>query len=194
MFLSKSKVAPSQPCEVAKPVNKATTAQACDVDRPIDMKNKQRGAASADMLIWATLIIAALVFVVSGVPKIRYALNVSALQSDISTISDATYRWKKMRPNYTGVSINKLCTQNYLSTSICGDTGDALSTNPFGGDWTVAPNANKGLYDITFTVPNDPDRMFDLADTVAPMTRSQCTEADKCTTLTKTADAIKMTF
>ena len=159
------------------------------------MRNKQRGAATADILIWATLIIGALIFTISKVPDIRYAMHVSALQSDISTISDATYRWKKMRPNYDGVTVAKLCSDHYLSKSICGNSGDAKSTNPFGGDWTVKANTNKGLYDVSFTFPNDTERANELADTVAPMTRGQCPEANGCVTLpNKTATSITMTF
>jgi hypothetical protein len=158
------------------------------------MKKRQHGASTTDMLIWASLIIIALIFIISKVPDIRYALRVSGFQTDISTISDATYRWKKARPNYTGVSIGILCTQGYLNESICGTANNAVATNQFGGNWTVAANSNPGLYNIVATIPNDPTRMTDLADTMAPATRSNCAQSTSCSTITATGTALTMTF
>lgn len=155
---------------------------------------KIRGAAIADQLVWIILTVAVLGFIISLVPQAKYMLNVSAFQSDVSTISSATYNWKKRRPNYAKVSIQKLCSDNYLSNSICGDSNDGKSTNPFGGDWTVTPNANPGLYNITATLPNDTNHINELADTMAPATRSNCSESDSCDTLTKTTNSITMTF
>lgn len=160
----------------------------------LNINNRQRGAASLDMIIWAALIIGALIFVISKVPDIRYALRVSAFQSDISTISDAAYRWKKMRPNYTGVNIGTLCTDKYLPESICGTTNNGVATNQFGGNWTVTANTNPGLYNIEATIPSDPTRMNDLADTMAPATRGNCTQAAGCSTITATGTKLTMTF
>lgn len=157
-------------------------------------KSKQRGASTVDILIYAVLLIALIGFVVSQVPSIRFSMNVSAFQSDTSTISNAVYNWKKRRPNYSDVSLEKLCTDNYLNESICGSSNDGKSTNPFGGDWTVKANSNPGLYDITGTLPNDTDHVNELADTMAPVTRSNCSEAEGCETLTKTTNSITMTF
>lgn len=162
--------------------------------KSVNMNNRQRGASTTDMIIWAALIIGALIFVISKVPDIRYAMQVAAFQSDVSTISDATYRWKKMRPNYTGVSIGTLCTDKYLPESICGTTNNAVATNQFGGNWTVAANSNPGLYNIVATIPSDPTRMNDLADTMAPTTRGNCTKASGCSTITATGTTLTMTF
>lgn len=160
----------------------------------VNMKNRQRGASTTDIIIWSALIIIALIFTISKVPDIRYAMRVSGFQSDVSTISDAAYRWKKMRPNYTGVSIGVLCTDKYLPTSICGTTNNGVASNQFGGNWTVAANSNPGLYNIVATIPNDPTRMNDLADTMAPATRGNCTQASGCTTITATGTTLTMTF
>lgn len=155
--------------------------------------NRQRGASTTDILIWSALIIMALIFVISKVPDIRYAMQVAAFQSDAATISDATYRWKKMRPNYTGVSIGILCTDKMLPESICGTSNNAVSTNQFGGNWTVTANSNPGLYNISATVPNDPTRMNDLANTMAPGTRGNCTTSTGCSTLTVAGTTLTMT-
>jgi hypothetical protein len=162
--------------------------------KTVNMKNRQRGASTTDILIWASLIIIALIFLISKVPDIRYAMRVSGFQTDVSTISDAAYRWKKARPNYTGVSIGILCTQGYLNESICGTANNGVATNQFGGNWTVAANSNPGLYNIVATIPNDPTRMTDLADTMAPATRSNCAQSTGCSTITATGTTLTMTF
>ncbi|WP_225874367.1 hypothetical protein [Vibrio algicola] len=162
--------------------------------KQIASRKKARGASSVDILIYATLLIGLIAFVISKVPTINYMFNVSAFQSDVSSISEATYRWKKRRPNYSSVSLETLCQDRYLENSICGDANDGKSTNSFGGDWTVSPNTNSGLYDITATMPNDTDRINELADTMAPTTRGGCSEAEGCATLVKSANSITMTF
>lgn len=157
-------------------------------------KSKQRGASTVDILIYAVILIALVGFAVSQVPNIRFSTSVSAFQADTSSISNAAYNWKKRRPNYASISLAKLCADNYLNESICGSSNDGKSTNPFGGDWTLAANPNPGLYDITATFPDDADRINELADTMAPITRANCAEADGCSTLTKTTNSITMTF
>lgn len=160
----------------------------------VNMKNRERGASTTDIIIWSALIIIALIFTISKVPDIRYAMRVSAFQADVATISDAAYRWKKMRPNYTGVTIGALCTDKYLPESICGSAGNGVAANQFGGNWTVTANTNPGLYNIAATIPNDPTRINDLADTMAPGTRGNCTHATGCSTITSTGTTITMTF
>ncbi|MBO1272885.1 hypothetical protein J3L11_14655 [Shewanella sp. 4t3-1-2LB] len=156
--------------------------------------HRQRGASTTDLLIWASIVIIALIFVISKVPDIRYASNLSKFQSDASAISDGAYRWKKMRPNYTGISINILCTEKYIPESICGSSNNGVSTNSFGGNWTVTANSNPGLFNIGATIPNDPGRMNDIADTMAPATRGNCTAASGCSTITAAGTSLTMTY
>lgn len=157
-------------------------------------KYKQRGASGVDILIYLVLLVAIISYVIAKVPEMRFSSNVSSFQSDTSTISNAAFKWKKRRPNYASISLDKLCTDNYLSESICGSSNDGKSTNPFGGDWTLTANSNPGLYDITATFPNDTDHINEIADTMASATRAQCSESEGCSTLTKTANSITMTF
>nr|WP_012219815.1 hypothetical protein [Vibrio sp. 23023]ABX77003.1 Hypothetical protein BMSA_0053 [Vibrio sp. 23023] len=157
-------------------------------------KKYLRGAASIDTLITAGFIAAVVLFVLSLSPKVIYEYHVAKFTADTSTISNAAERWKSLRPNFDGVTMSKLCTDNYLDASICGSTKDGKSTNPFGGDWTIAANTNKGLYDITGTLPNDTDHLNELADKMAPTTRAHCVDATSCATLKKSTNSITMTF
>ena len=160
----------------------------------VNMKNKQRGASTTDVLIAGAVIIAALIFLVSKVPDIRYAQKLSAFQADAATISEAAYKWKKMRPNYSGVNMGVLCssTRKLLPESICGTSNNGVASNQFGGNWTIVANTNPGLYNITATIPNDADRIDDIADTMAPTTRSRCSQAQGCGTLTVAGTTITM--
>ena len=159
-------------------------------------KTKQIGSSSIDLLIYATVIIAILIFIVLKVPDIRNALLISQFQSDASTISSAVYRWKKARSNYSSVTLTKICNQNIIPKggTICGKDNDGKKTNPFGGDWTVTPNTNPGLYDVSATLPNNPETLDELADAMAPTTRGTCQEATGCATLTASGTTITMTY
>ena len=157
-------------------------------------KLAQRGAMSVDVMLVSGFIILALIYIISKGPTIAYAWNKIMFTTDVSSIISSTRDWKKSRPNFDGVSLQKICDITDLSESICGTTGDGKSTNAFGGDWTVSVNASKGLFDIIATLPNDTDRIDDIADTMASSTRSGCIEAAGCATIKTSANAVTMTF
>ena len=157
-------------------------------------KRAQRGAMTVDVMLVSGFIILALIYIISKGPTIAYAWNKIMFTTDVSSIISSTRDWKKSRPNFDGVSLQKICDITDLSESICGTTGDGKSTNSFGGDWTVTVNASKGLFDITSTLPNDTDRIADIADTMASSTRGGCIEAAGCDTIKTSANAVTMTF
>ncbi|MGR5307700.1 hypothetical protein [Vibrio mediterranei] len=159
------------------------------------MKNKQRGAAIMDNLIASSFIALAIIFVISQAPKLMYQWNKIQFQTQAADIVAATQSWKKLRPNFDGVTITKVCQDGQLSKNVCGSSNDGVATNPFGGNWTVVVDtASKGLFKITGTLPSDADRVSSLADTMAPTTRSACIEASGCSTLSTTANSITMTY
>ena len=158
--------------------------------------NKQCGASTVDVMIAAGFIIGAILLTVMMVPKIQDAMTISSFQRDASTIQSGVLRWKKARSNYTGVSLTEICNQNILTKggTICGTGNDCQATNPFGGNWTVTANSNPGLFDIEATLPNNPDSMLEVADTMAPITRGNCQSATPCATLKATGTTLTMTF
>ena len=125
-------------------------------------KRAQRGAMTVDVMLVSGFVILALIYIISKGPTIAYAWNKIMFTTDVSSIISSTRDWKKSRPNFDGVSLQKICDITDLSESICGTTGDGKSTNSFGGDWTVTVNASKGLFDITSTLPNDTDRIDEI--------------------------------
>lgn len=157
-------------------------------------KHTQRGAMSVDALLITGFVIMALLFIISQGPTLAYKWNKIQFSTDVSNLINATRDWKKRRPNYEGVSLEKICTVTDLSDSICGLSGDGKSTNSFGGDWSVKVNSSKGLFDIMATLPNDTERLADIADTMAPSTRGGCIEAAGCKTISTGADRVTMTF
>lgn len=161
------------------------------------MKNKQRGALSAELAMVVVIVVLALIFIVSQAPNIMYKINEMRFVSQTNEIAQETLLWKKARPNYEGVTIAKVCADGSLNKNICGASNDGKATNPFGGDWSIAANTrSKGLFDITATVPDatDAERIPSMAGSVAPSTRGNCAEATGCPTLTTTANSLKMTF
>ncbi|HFQ5086707.1 TPA: hypothetical protein ACGUVT_004320 [Vibrio vulnificus] len=158
---------------------------------------KQRGALSAELAMVAVVVVLALIFIVSQAPNLLFKINEMRFLSQANEIAQETLLWKKGRPNFDGVTITKVCQEGALSKSICGTTNDGKNTNPFGGDWSITVNTrSKGLFDVLATVPDAKDalRIPSLANSVAPSTRGNCTEASGCTTLVTTANSLKMTY
>ncbi|GIU51290.1 hypothetical protein TUM4438_40390 [Shewanella sairae] len=165
-------------------------------NRNTTFTNKQRGASTVDVMIAAGFIIGAILLTVMIVPKVQDAMTISSFQRDASTIQSSVLRWKKARSNYTGVTLSEICNQNILTKggTICGTSNNGQATNPFGGNWTVRANSNPGLFDIVATLPNNPDSIAEVADTMAPITRGNCQSASGCATLQATGTTLTMTF
>ncbi len=157
---------------------------------------KQRGALSAEAIMYTVFIVIGLIFVAAQAPNIMYKINEARFLSQANEIAQEANAWKKARPNFSNVSMAKICEETSLSKSICGDDEDGSATNPFGGDWSVTVNASKGLFDVTATIPdsNDQERITSLANSIAPSTRAQCYESDGCDTVSIDTDSLTMTY
>ncbi len=157
---------------------------------------KQRGALSAEAIMYTVFIVIGLIFVAAQAPNIMYKINEARFLSQANEIAQEANAWKKARPNFDGVTITKICEETSLSNNICGDDDDGTATNPFGGDWSVDVNDSKGLFDVTATIPDakDQERITSLANSVAPSTRAQCYEATDCETVTADTDSLTMTY
>ncbi|RJX65863.1 hypothetical protein DZ860_21120 [Vibrio sinensis] len=171
-----------------------TTKQPTFTAQP-SMKNKQRGALSAELSMVIGVIVIALIFMVSQAPNYRYKMNEIRFLSQANDIAQATIAWQKARSNFETVSMTKVCEEGSLSKSICGSSNDGIETNPFGGNWSIKVNAgSKGLFDVGATLPQDAHRIPSLANSIASSTRENCDEAAGCSTLATTASTITMTY
>ncbi len=158
---------------------------------------KQRGALSAEAIMYTVFIVIGLIFVAAQAPSIMYKINEARFLSQANEIAQEANAWKKARPNFSDVSMTKICEETSLSKNICGDDDEGTATNPFGGNWSVAANASKGLFDVTATIPDtkDQERITSLANSIAPSTRGQCYEADAdCTTVSTDTNSLTMTY
>lgn len=154
-------------------------------------KSKQQGAMSLEAMMILSGVIVALLFVVSKGPEIMYKLNATRFMSQAADIAQAI----QGRPNLPSWTIPKLCERDALSEKICGAANDGVGTNPFGGDWVLKGNASSvSLVDLTATLPNDANKVLDLADLMAPSTRAGCESADSCSTIKTSATSITMTY
>lgn len=158
-------------------------------------RNKQRGAMSFEAIVVAGFVTLALVAVISQVPNMITKWDKFNFSKQAGEITESVRSWKKMRPNFDGVTIAKVCADGELSKSVCGSANDGKSTNPFGGDWTLAANATtKGFFDLTGTLPGGSEHIASLADSMAASTRGNCIEASGCATIKTTANSITMTY
>jgi hypothetical protein len=157
---------------------------------------KQRGALSAEAIMYTVFIVIGLIFIAAQAPNIMYKINEARFLSQANEIAQEANAWKKARPNFADVSMTKICEETSLSKNICGDDDDGSATNPFGGDWSVEVNDSKGLFDVTATIPDakDQERITSLANSVAPSTRAQCYEATDCETVTTDTNSLTMTY
>ncbi|QQD06621.1 hypothetical protein [Vibrio parahaemolyticus] len=157
---------------------------------------KQRGALSAEAIMYTVFIVIGLIFIAAQAPNIMYKINEARFLSQANEIAQEANAWKKARPNFEGVTITKICEETSLSKNICGADDDGSATNPFGGDWSVDVNDSKGLFDVTATIPDtkDQERITSLANSVAPSTRAQCYEATDCETVTTDTNSLTMTY
>lgn len=170
---------------IATSVQNAIAQPTHTMEPVVNMKNKQRGAMLLDNMIAVGFVAVVLIGIVASIPKISYMMNLTEFQKQEAEIASATVSWKKKRPNYTGVSMILLCDRQLVSKSICGTAGDGKLSNPFGGDWTVTGVG--GHYQVTATLTNldgETGRLWDVADSMAPSTRLQCSSADGCGSIT----------
>ncbi len=154
-------------------------------------KSKQKGAMSLEAMMIVSGVIVTLLFIMSKGPAIMYKINATMFMSQAAEIAQAA----QGRPNLASLTIPKLCERDALSEKICGAANNGVGTNPFGGDWALKGNASSvALVDLTATLPNDANRVLDLADYMAPSTRAGCESADGCSTIKTTATSIIMTY
>lgn len=157
----------------------------------------QKGAMIMDNMVAVGFILLLLGGVVWGIPKVSHGLKVTQFQTQEASITSAAIAWKKARPNYSALSgITKLCERQLLDKSICGASNDGKATNPFGGDWNVVGSNGKftvtaGLASLDPTEDNG--RILDLADTMAPSTKANCSSADACSSISVTGNTLAMT-
>lgn len=158
--------------------------------------NKQRGAMIMDNLVAVGFISMLVIGIVASIPTLSHKMNVMKFQSQINDITTASIQWKKQRPNFTGLTMAKLCEYELVAVSLCdGGGGPGIGVNAFGGDFTLTPN--KASFALKATLPNltgETGRQLDLADTMAPMTKLQCASADDCDSLVQSSDALEMKF
>jgi hypothetical protein len=143
--------------------------------------------------------VAGILLLVGGVfawGEVQFRLNKNALVADVIEINSAADSWKGFRSNYTGLTMTVLCAagRQGVSETTCGGVGgNGTSTNPYGGNYTIAPGTNLSQKVITVTgLP--PERITDLADTLAPQTAGRCASATGCTTLSATTNTITLTL
>ena len=153
-----------------------------------------KGLALVDLILWGAGVLTLIAIIMTMYPKAMHQINMTRLDTDMTEIQKGARNWKGLRTNYAGISVSTLCSDNYLSDSLCG-SGSAESANPWGGDYTVAVNTNTSRIDITVT---DIDANYgnQVIDHVAPRTADECTNAsvDTCDTASLSGNTATFTL
>ena len=157
-------------------------------------RSGQAGTISLEMIAAAVFILGAMMVIASYNPKIQNIWGRFLFVNQASEIAQYAVEWKGQKPNFLGVTLEKICEQTSISKSICGANNDGKATNSFGGDWSVQPNAvSAGFLDVTATVI-DTTQIPVLAEKVAASTREQCLEAAGCGSVKTTGSSLTMTY
>ncbi len=151
-------------------------------------KNRQRGLTLIEFAIAMVLAAMMILGAMKIVPNIQFSLSSSELTQEVNEIRTATISWKASRPGFSGVSIGALCTggRQLLNISTCGTANDGVGAVAWGGNYSVAVNpSDASRFDVTIGgLPGN--RIMELADMLAPLTRNRCSSADTCTTIAVT--------
>ncbi|HFD4007961.1 hypothetical protein [Vibrio harveyi] len=138
----------------------------------------QSGAMIMDNMVAVGFISMLVIGIVASIPALTHKLNVTKFQSQVNEITNAAVQWKKQRPNFEGITLQKLCDYDLINESLCSNTAKGAAINAFGGDFVLT--AVKGTYTLEASLPNleaEQGRVNDLADTLAPITKYQCKDA-----------------
>ena len=78
----------------------------------------------------------------------RLKSQVQETVTNMGALSEASFNWAGTKPNFTGISCTVLSTYGVLPPAV----GQCTGANPWGGDYSVAPNAaNAAHLDVTVT-------------------------------------------
>lgn len=101
------------------------------------LTNKQRGFTFLELMGVLVLIAILGSIAIRAYSSATINTKISNLQGDINALYAAATRFKGLSPTYTGVTCEKLVEDKYHDVSWTNCTG----VNPFGGNYTVVPNA-----------------------------------------------------
>ena len=169
--------------------------------RALTGRDGVRGLGVIDMLIFFAFVALFIIGILQFVPELRFGLQNSQAQEQVSEIQRAAIRWRSVRSSYSGLNMSTLCTTNRLNSSICGASNNGASANPWGGNYTITVGSNVGEFSVLMD-GLDPQRVDELADNFAPITRDRCQAYDDsgagtgstCASLTKATTSITMIF
>lgn len=163
------------------------------MNNKLNHRNKQRGLATIDKLAAVTGLVIAILWLLSQIPKADYAESLALLQMQVGEIKSASKTWRK-RGTYSGVSMAALCQNNLIDDSYCGGSSPGQNVNAFGGNINISSSAsNPLLLTIVITIPNDEDKVNDIAATLAGLTRENCVSVNGCNTISVSGTSITLT-
>ncbi|MBL4262811.1 type II secretion system protein [Vibrio fluvialis] len=156
----------------------------------VTRRNKQGGFGVVDQFIAIVMAFGVLVYIFGIKPEVDFNTALSLLQTEVNSVADAMYKQKKTKATYKDSTMENMCSDKYLTGWLCEGT-PGKNVNAFGGDIEgTADTTNPALRSIKVTIPSDADRINEIADTLASQSRSRCTSATDCDTITVSGTTI----
>ncbi|MFA0053619.1 MULTISPECIES: hypothetical protein [Vibrio] len=154
---------------------------------------KQGGFTLPDLALWVVLASALVLGVIQIYASVSGMLKEYQVTQAVSSLKGAAENVKII--NHTGLTIAKVCDEkrNAAPKSICGQSRDGKSTNPYGGDYQLAPNSNLSLVDVTVT-GIDTQYIDSLADKLANMSAGNCAGFTGCSSIKLSGNDITVTL
>ncbi len=148
---------------------------------------KQAGLALMELLIALVILGVAS----AGYAFLRPSADFQAIKKQVTDGVDlivADSRAYTSGANFNEITdISVLCNAGYLNEIMCGSSNDGKGTNPFGGDWTVAPSSSLGAAHLSVGVTGIPDNRFnELANDLAKRSYYACQQASSCSSASLT--------
>lgn len=105
------------------------------------IKSSQSGIALIDVIVALVIVAIATAFVMSRSERGDNAKLTKVISDDIADIHNAAISFKGTKPNYVGITMTQLTSQELLNTT----WGDGTGINPMGGNYTVAATGSSSV-------------------------------------------------
>ncbi|MEZ9997930.1 hypothetical protein AB4428_06445 [Vibrio lentus] len=157
------------------------------------LSKKQGGFSLPDFALWVVLAGGLILVLVQLYAMASGSLKEFQTTQAVSSLKAAAENVKII--NHTGLSITKVCDENRNAApkALCGEARDGKGTNPYGGDYQLAPNSNLSLVDVTVT-GIDTQYIDSIADKLATMSSGNCASFTGCSTIALSGNNITVTL
>lgn len=157
-------------------------------------KSKQAGYSVESIAFGLVIFALLLVGLISVFAGLQNKARITNAFAQSQAILSAANSWGGN--DKTGVSMDLLCKDGYLTSEICGGTkasiGNGATGNPWGGAYQLATDKNTSRVKLTLTNV-DKDIVTSVGDSLAKLSFDSCKLVKGCPTATATGTTVTVT-